>query len=103
LHKTVQTPYRVQIELMSVNDRLTLLGHVMDGGIFLLVPAPEKTTDPWLVPPDFARYYNETQFAAAQTQLQSLGMAYHEGDAFKFSRAANALRDELRKLSPKIY
>jgi cytochrome c-type biogenesis protein CcsB len=35
--------------------------------------------------------------------LQTLGTAYHDGDAFKFSRAANTLRDELRKLSPKIY
>ena len=103
LRKAEQPLDRVQSEVMSVNERLTLLGHVMDGSIFLLVPAPEKTTDPWLVPPDFGRYYNEPQFAAAQAQLQSLGTAYHEGDAFKFSRAANALRDELRKLSPKIY
>jgi cytochrome c-type biogenesis protein CcsB len=103
LRKAEKPLDRLQSEVMSVNERLTLLGHVMDGSIFLLVPAPEKTTDPWLVPPDFGRYYNETQFAAAQKQLPALGTAYHDGDAFKFSRAANELRDELRKLSPKIY
>ena len=103
LRKAEKPLDRLQSEVMSLNERLTLLAHVMDGSVFLLVPAPEKTTDPWLVPPDFGRYYNETQFAAAQTQLQTLGTAYHDGDAFKFSRAANQLRDELRKLSPKIY
>ncbi len=103
LRKAEKPLDRLQSEVMSVSERLALFAHVMDGSVFLLVPAPEKTTDPWLVPPDFGRYYNETQFAAAQTQLQTLGTAYRDGDAFKFSRAANELRDELRKLSPKIY
>ena len=36
---------------MSVSDRLTLLAHVMDGSAFLIVPAPTKETDAWVVPP----------------------------------------------------
>jgi cytochrome c-type biogenesis protein CcsB len=103
LRKAEKPLDRLQSEVMSVSERLALFAHVMDGSAFLLAPASEKTTDPWLVPPDFGRYYNETQFAAAQTQLQTLGTAYRDADAFKFSRAANELRDELRKLSPQIY
>src|SRR5450631_4328786 len=71
LRKAEKPLDRLQSEVMSVSERLALFAHVMDGSVFLLVPAPEKTTDPWLVPPDFGRYYNETQFAAAQTQLQT--------------------------------
>src|SRR5436190_3206413 len=88
---------------MSVSERLALFAHVMDGSAFLLAPAPEKTTDPWIVPPAFAQYYNEQQFAPVQTQLQTMANAYVKGDAFGFSRAANQLRDGLRGLSPKIY
>jgi cytochrome c-type biogenesis protein CcsB len=88
---------------LVVSDRLALFAHVMDGSAFLLVPAPEKTTDAWLVPPEFGRYYNESQFAAPQTQLQTLATAYAKGDGFQFGRAANQLRDGLRGLSPKIY
>jgi cytochrome c-type biogenesis protein CcsB len=75
----------------------------MDGSAFLLVPAPEKATDAWIVPPGFAQFYNETQFAPVQTQLQTMANAYAKGDGFAFSRAANQLRDGLRGLSPKIY
>ena len=42
-------------EVMSVSERLTLFAHVMDGSAFLIVPAPEKKTDAWVVPPDFGR------------------------------------------------
>ena len=94
---------RLQSEVLSVTERLGLFAHVMDGSAFLLAPAPEKTTDPWIVPPAFAQYYNEQQFAPVQTQLQSMANAYVKGDAFGFSRAANQLRDGLRQLSPKIY
>jgi cytochrome c-type biogenesis protein CcsB len=38
-----------------------------------------------------------------QTQLQAMAGAYTKGDSFAFSRAANQLRDSLRKLSPSIY
>jgi cytochrome c-type biogenesis protein CcsB len=94
---------RLQIETMSVTERLSLFAHVMGGSAFLLAPAPQKTTDPWIVPPAFAQYYDEQQFAPAQTQLQTMANAYVKGDGFAFSRAANQLRDNLRQLSPKIY
>jgi cytochrome c-type biogenesis protein CcsB len=103
LRKAEKPLDRVQSEVMSVSERLALFAHVMDGSAFLLVPAPEKATDAWLVPPDFARYYNAAQFDAPQTQLQTLATAYAKGDGFQFSRAANQLRDGLRGLSPKIY
>ena len=94
---------RLQSEVLSVTERLSLFAHVMDGSAFLLAPAPQKTTDPWIVPPAFAQYYDEQQFAPAQTQLQTMANAYVKGDGFAFSRAANQLRDNLRQLSPKIY
>jgi cytochrome c-type biogenesis protein CcsB len=94
---------RLQSEVMSVSERLALFAHVMDGSAFLLAPAPEKTTDPWIVPPAFAQYYNEQQFVPVQTQLQTMANAYVKGDTFGFGRAANQLRDNLRQLSPKIY
>jgi cytochrome c-type biogenesis protein CcsB len=103
LRKAEKPLDRLQSEVMSVSERLALFAHVMDGSAFFLVPAPEKTTDAWLVPPEFGRYYDESQFAAPQTQLQTLATAYAKGDGFQFGRAANQLRDGLRGLSPKIY
>src|SRR6266850_7323554 len=103
LRKAEKPLDRLQSEVMSVSERLALFAHVMDGSAFLLVPAREKTTDAWLVPPEFGRYYEEPQFASPQTQLQTLATAYAKGDGFQFSRAANQLRDGLRGLSPKIY
>jgi cytochrome c-type biogenesis protein CcsB len=103
LRKAEKPLDRLQSEVMSVSERLVLFAHVMDGSAFLLVPAREKTTDAWLVPPEFGRYYDEPQFAWPQTQLQTLATAYAKGDGFQFSRAANQLRDGLRELSPKIY
>ena len=103
LRKAEKPLDRLQSEVMSVSERLALFAHVMDGSAFLLVPAPEKTTDAWLVPPEFARYYQEAQFTAPMTQLQTLATAYAKGDGFQFGRAANQLRDGLRGLSPKIY
>lgn len=94
---------RLQNEVLSVTARLGLFAHVMDGSAFLLAPAPEKATDPWVVPPAFAQYYNEQQFVPVQTQLQAMANAYVKGDTFAFSRAANQLRDSLRQLSPRIY
>ena len=103
LRKAEKPLNRLQSEVMSVSERLALFAHVMDGSAFLLVPAREKTTDAWLVPPEFGRYYDESQFASPQTQLQTVATAYAKGDGFQFSRAANQLRDGLRGLSPKIY
>ncbi len=94
---------RLQNEVMSVSERLAIFAHVMDGRAFLLVPAAEKATDPWVVPPDFARYYEVTKFMPLQTHLQTLATSYAKGDGFQFGRAANQLRDGLRGLSPKIY
>jgi cytochrome c-type biogenesis protein CcsB len=103
LRKAEKPLDRLQSEVMSVSERLALFAHVMDGSAFLLLPAPEKATDAWLVPPEFGRYYDESQFAAPQAQLQTLATAYAKGDGFQFGRAANQLRDGLRGLSPKIY
>jgi cytochrome c-type biogenesis protein CcsB len=103
LRKAEKPLDRLQSEVMSVSERLALFAHVMDGSAFLLVPAPEKATDAWLVPPEFGQYYEQAKFAAPQTQLQTLATAYVKGDGFQFGRAANQLRDGLRGLSPKIY
>src|SRR4051812_39086207 len=103
LRKAEKPLTRLQSEVMSVSERLALFAHIMDGSAFLLVPAPQKTTDPWLVPPAFAQFYSEQQFAPVQTQLQTMANAYVKGDSFAFSRAANQLRDGLRQLSPGIY
>jgi cytochrome c-type biogenesis protein CcsB len=103
LRKAEKPLDRVQSEVMSVSERLALFAHVMDGSSFLLVPAPQKAADPWLVPPAFGQYYDASQFAGPQTQLQTLATAYAKGDGFQFSRAANQLREGLRGLSPKIY
>lgn len=103
LRKAEKPLDRVQSEVMSVSERLALFANVMDGTAFLLVPAREKATDAWLVPPEYGRYYDESQFGSAQTQLQTLASAYTKGDGFQFSRTANQLRDRLRTLSPKIY
>jgi cytochrome c-type biogenesis protein CcsB len=103
LRKAEKPLDRVQNEVMSVTERLSLFARVMDGSAFLLAPAPEKATDPWIVPPAFAQYYNEQQFGPVQTQLQTMANAYVKGDSFAFGRTANQLRDGLRQLSPKIY
>ena len=94
---------RVQNEAMTVGERLTLFSHVMDGSAFLLVPARQKETEPWVVPPAYTQYYNETQFGPLQTQLQTMANAYVHGDGFKFVTAARQLRQGLRELSPAIY
>ena len=103
LRKAEKPLDRLQSEVMSVSERLALFAHVMDGSAFLLVPAPEKATEAWLVPPEFGNYYDASKFDAPQTQLQTLATAYAKGDGFQFSRAANQLRDGMRGLSPKIY
>ncbi len=94
---------RVQNEAMTVGERLALFSHVMDGSAFLLVPARQKETEPWVVPPAYTQYYNETQFGPLQTHLQTMANAYVHGDGFKFVTAARQLRHGLRELSPAIY
>src|SRR5205814_3624733 len=41
---------RLQSEVMSVSERLALFAHVMDGSAFFLAAAPERTTDPCILP-----------------------------------------------------
>src|SRR5438552_14165622 len=94
---------RLQQEVMSVSERLALFAHVMDGSAFLIIPAAKDETDAWVVPPEFARYYIDSQFAPIQIQSQTLATAYVQGDGFNFSRASNQLRQALRALSPSIY
>lgn len=94
---------RLQQEVLSVSERLTLLTRLMDGSAFLILPTPNKVTDPWLVPPAFQEYYTAEQFAPVQTQLQSFARAYVGGDSFQFSTAARELRGAMRQLSPQIY
>ena len=103
LRKAEKPLTRLQTEVMSVSERLALFAHIMDGSAFLLVPAPQKTTDAWLVPPAFAQFYSEQQFGSVQSQLQTMANAYSKGDGFGFSSAANQLRENLRQLSPNIY
>jgi cytochrome c-type biogenesis protein CcsB len=103
LRKAEKPLDRLQNEAMSVSERLALLAHVMDGSGLLIVPASKNETDPWIVPPEFSRYYTEQQFEPARTELQSTATAYAQGDAFQFSSASKKLRDALRELSPAIY
>ena len=51
LRKAEKPLDRLQSEVMSVGERLSLFAHVMDGSAFLIAPAPEKATDAWIVPP----------------------------------------------------
>jgi cytochrome c-type biogenesis protein CcsB len=103
LRKAERPLDRLQQEVMSVSERLALFAHVMDGSAFLIVPASKSETDPWVVPPEFARYYTEAQFGPVQNELQALATAYTQGDAFQFSRASKQLRDHLSALSPAVY
>ena len=94
---------RLQEEVMNVSGRLTLLTRIMDGSAFLIVPAPHKATDLWVVPPGYTDLYRDDQFAPVQTQLQNFASAYLKADSFQFTSAARELRQALRSLSPKIY
>jgi cytochrome c-type biogenesis protein CcsB len=94
---------RLQQEVLNVSERLTLLTRIMDGSAFLIVPAAQKVTDPWIVPPGFAAYYKEEQFAPVQTVLQAFANAYMHADAFQFTTTARQLRESVRGLSPGIY
>ena len=103
LRKAEKPLERLQQEVMSVSERLALFAHVMDGSVFLIVPASTNDTDPWVVPPEFSKYYKEAQFAPAQKELQAVATAYAEGDGFQFSSASRRLRETLSSLSPAIY
>src|SRR5437667_5949041 len=96
---------RVQQEALSVNDRLALLGNVMNGNALLIVPSSQRETDAWMAPDPGAGagYYNETQIAPAFAELTKMMRAYTQADTFNFSSAARQLQDNLRALSPSIY
>jgi cytochrome c-type biogenesis protein CcsB len=96
-------PDRLHQEAENVASRMALFNQVEKGDVFLIVPAPKEPTQAWLLPPDFATYYPQDQFASATQALQSLATAYVAGDAFQFSSHAHDLREALRKLSPAIY
>jgi len=93
---------RVQQEAIGVTDRLALLANVMNGSVFLIVPAPKDETDPWVVPDPLAVtvYYKETP---ALANLGKMMTAYTQADQFNFGLAARELRENLRSLSPLIY
>ena len=103
LKRAEKTLDRVQQEALAVSDRLALLANIMNGSALLIVPASKSETDPWVVPPEFSRYYSETQFAPIQIELQTTATSYAQADRFNFSRAASRLRESLRALSPSIY
>ena len=103
LQKAEKPLTRVQSEVMAVSERLALFARVMEGSAFLLVPAAQKETDPWVVPPGFATYYKEDQFGAVQTNLQAMANGYVHGDGFAFANSARQLREGLRALSPGVY
>lgn len=103
LRKAEKPLDRLQQEVMSVSERLALFANVINGNAFLIVPAPQSETDPWVLPPEYSRYYSDEQFAPIQIQLQTVASGYTNGDSFNFSRASNQLRDSLRNLSPRIY
>src|SRR5438132_13521307 len=91
---------RLQQEALSVSDRLALFARVMEGSALLIVPSPQKETDPWAppTPSAIASYYNESQSDGVAPPLQEMMVAYNEADSFKFSRSANQLRERLRAL-----
>src|SRR5437899_4429839 len=103
LKRAEKTLDRVQQEALAVSDRLALLANVMNGSALLIVPASKSETDPWVVPPEFSRYYSETQFAPVQIELQTMATSYVQADGFNFSRAASRLRESLHALSPSVY
>ncbi len=94
---------RVQGEARNVSERLTLLNRIMDGTAFLIVPSTKSVGDQWVMPPAFGNFYQETQFAPVQQQLQATSQAYLKADGFAFARGAQQLRESLRALSPSIY
>jgi len=90
-------------EAEDVTQRLILFGRIMEGSAFLIVPPQGTETDPWLTPPDYARFYSEQQFTPARDTLRAMASAYVQEDAFNFSLNAAKLQNELRQLSPTIY
>ncbi|MBA2242285.1 MAG: cytochrome c biogenesis protein CcsA, partial [Chthoniobacterales bacterium] len=94
---------RLQSEVRNVSERLALLHRIMDGSAFLIVPAAQKVTDPWVLPAAFGNYYKADQFAPVQTHLEAMMNSYLKADEFGLARAAQQFREATRALSPSLY
>ena len=87
---------RVQQEVMNVSERLTLLTRIMDGSAFLIVPAAQKVTDPWVVPPGIRRSLQRATVRARADSASSLcdglraggWLSIHDGGAAATGSAA---------------
>jgi cytochrome c-type biogenesis protein CcsB len=96
-------PDKLHEEAENVAGRMALFDRVEKGDAFLIVPAPKDTKQAWVLPPDFATYYQQDQFATPTQELQAMAAAYMAGDNFQFNSHAHNLRMALRALSPTIY
>src|SRR5260370_17238452 len=76
LKRAEKTLDRVQQEALAVSDRLALLANIMNGSALLIVPASKSETDPWVVPPEFSRYYSETQFPPLHLKFQTTAPSF---------------------------
>ncbi len=94
---------RMEQEVESVMSRLGLFNAIVSGNSFLLVPAKSSAKEPWVIPPDFARYWTKEQFDKPLSHLQAMARAFSEGDGFKLTAESRNLRLSLRELSPAIY
>jgi cytochrome c-type biogenesis protein CcsB len=96
-------PDKLHEEAENVAGRMALFDRVEKGDVFLIVPAPKDAKQAWVLPPDFATYYPQDQFAPAIQALQAMAASYIANDNFQFSSHAHDLRVALRALSPAIY
>ena len=96
---------RMQTEVRTVSERMTLFNNLNRGAALLIVPPrPDATVkDAWVVPPDAAKTFGEAKFKPATERLQAMVKAYVDGDAFNFSLRARELRQELRSLCSAVY
>lgn len=102
LRESGQSLDRMQLEVIDLHERISLLSQIMDGTAFLIVPSRNQT-EPWISPANLSRYYSDEQSAPVRSEFQAVAMAYRQADSFQFSRASKRLRDSLRTLNPAIY
>ena len=96
---------RMQQEVRSVSERMTLFNNLNRGSALLIVPPSPAATvkDAWVIPPDAATTFGEAKFKPVTERLQNMVKAYLAGDAFNFSLRARELRQEIRTLNPAVY
>ncbi len=96
---------RMQQEIRSVSERMTLFNNLNRGSALLIVPPGPTATvkDAWVIPPDAATAFGEAKFKPVTERLQNMVKAYLAGDAFNFSLRARELRQEIRALAPTVY